>query len=58
MCNNNKLTKKASEIEKRFKAEMAVKGELQLSEQLNGFTFPKTPIITNTQLNQIQFYNW
>ncbi len=58
MCNNTKLTKKASEIEKRFEAEMALKGQLQLSEQLNGFTFPKTPIITNSQPNSIQFYNW
>ncbi len=58
MCYNTKLTRKASEIEKRFTADMAVKGELQPNEQISGFSFPKTPIITNALPKTIQFYHW
>jgi len=58
MCYNTKLTRKAAEIEKRFKADLVVQNELQLSEQISGFNFPKTPVITKDFPNSIHFYNW
>lgn len=58
MCYNTKLTRKASEIEKRFKAELVVQNELQLSEQISGFNFPKTPVITNSSPKSVQLYHW
>ncbi len=58
MCYNTKLTRKASEIEKRFAADMAVKGKLQPNKQISGFSFPKTPIITNAEPKTVQFYHW
>lgn len=58
MCYNTKLTRKASEIEKRFAADMAVKGELQPNKQISGFSFLKTPIITNAHPKSVQFYHW
>ena len=58
MCNNIKLTKSAVEIQKRFKVELVANLQLQPSEQIKGFLFPKTPIITNIQPKSLQLFNW
>ena len=58
MCYNTKLTKKATEIELRFKAifeDMELYNEL---DEINAFSHPKTPIITSLSQNNIQFFQW
>ena len=58
MCFNTKLTRAAAEIKKRFDADMAIETRLNLSNQISGFNFPKTPVITNEDKRVIQNYNW
>ena len=57
MCYHSQQTKTALEIIKRFKAEMA-NPDLFVPKVYNGFDYPKTPIILNTQTDKIKFYHW
>lgn len=58
MCFHSKQSKDAQTVEKRFNAKVKdVTSFNQLSE-FNGYTFPKTPIITNESINEIQMYHW
>lgn len=57
MCFHSKQTKKAVELEHRFRARFD-KPEVYQPSIFNGFQFPKTPVITNNQPDQIQLLNW
>lgn len=57
MCFHSKQSKDAQALESRFKAK--VKNNLVVqSEYYNGFTFPKTPVISNLDSNIIDNYTW
>ncbi len=57
MCFHSKQTKKAVELEHRFRARFD-KPETYQPSIFNGFQFPKTPVITNNQPEHIQLLNW
>jgi putative SOS response-associated peptidase YedK len=57
MCFHSKLTTDAKSLEKRFKAKFD-SADFIIQPCYNGFTFPKTPVITNQNLNLIQLYSW
>lgn len=57
MCFHSKQTKKAVELEHRFRARFD-KPEAYQPSIFNGFQFPKTPVITNNQAQEIQLLNW
>lgn len=57
MCFHSKQSKSAQELKHRFKANF--KDEKGFTPSIyNGFQFPKTPIITNKQPNEIQLFSW
>jgi len=58
MCFHSKQTKSAQEVENRFNAKIEKKELFQSQENINGFIFPKNPIITDEKPNIIQLYNW
>lgn len=58
MCFYSKQTKKAQEVQNRFHAKIESIDLFSTSENYNGFTFPKTPIITNKDNSLIQMVNW
>ena len=58
MCFHSKQSKDAQTLEKRFKAKLKNKDFVVNSERYNGFTFPKTPVITNVNKQEIQLFNW
>lgn len=58
MCFHTIQNKLAVQIEKRFNAKMKDKQEFAPHEHINGFTFPKTPIITDEHPKMIEHYNW
>ena len=58
MCFHSKQSKKAQEAEKRFNAKVEDKANFLISDHINAFTFPKTPVITNEDYKLIQNVNW
>jgi hypothetical protein len=58
MCFHTIQNKLAVQIERRFKAKIRDKLEFATHEHINGFTFPKTPIITNKHPEVIEYFNW
>lgn len=58
MCFHTIQSKLATQIEKRFKAKIKDVQEFAPQEHINGFAFPKTPIITNKNPEIIEHYNW
>jgi putative SOS response-associated peptidase YedK len=58
MCFHTIQNKLAVQVERRFKAKIRDKKEFATHEHVNGFTFPKTPIITNEHPEVIEHYNW
>ena len=56
MCFHSKQSKSAQELKNRFKATFENEA-LFHPAVYNGFQFPKTPVITNTQPNTIQLFN-
>jgi len=58
MCFHSKQTKKAVEVESRFNAKIDDAALFNPQSEINGFTFPKTPIITNKRPELIQHYQW
>jgi putative SOS response-associated peptidase YedK len=58
MCFHTKQTKSIQELEQRFKAKFVSESDLIRSETINGFSFPKTPVIINQQPDLIQGLNW
>jgi putative SOS response-associated peptidase YedK len=58
MCFHSKQTKLALEVENRFKAEIKDIQNFKPSANINGFNFPKTPVIIDNKPNEIIHYNW
>ncbi|AWG22600.1 DUF159 family protein [Flavobacterium faecale] len=58
MCFHTIQNKLSKQIEKRFKAKMRDESLFATQDSINGFTFPKTPIITNEHPDIIEHYNW
>ena len=58
MCFHTIQSKLALQIERRFNSRIRDKKEFVPHEHINGFTFPKTPIITNEHPEIIEHYNW
>jgi putative SOS response-associated peptidase YedK len=57
MCFHSKQTKKAIELEHRFRAKF--ENETAYTPLIfNGFTFPKTPVISNQFPEKIEMMNW
>ncbi|MCC6818550.1 MAG: SOS response-associated peptidase [Bacteroidia bacterium] len=57
MCFHSKQTKKAIELEHRFRAKFE-QDSLFTPSIFNGFQFPKTPVIANDNSNTIKLFNW
>jgi putative SOS response-associated peptidase YedK len=58
MCFHSKQTKLALEVENRFNAKIDNISNFKPQENINGFDFPLTPIITDETPNIISHYNW
>lgn len=58
MCFHSKQTKLALEVQARFKAKIKDLNNFKPSEHINGFEFPKTPIIIDKNPAEIIHYNW
>jgi len=59
MCFTYSLNTKIKSLEARFNAK-TISQEQNFSNvySVNGFTFPKMPVITDSEPNTINFYNW
>ena len=58
MCFHSKQSKDATTVQNRFKATIKDTALFNSQSEFNGFTFPKTPIITNAEPQIIQHFNW
>lgn len=58
MCFHSKQTKSALEVENRFNAKVDNTIEFKTQTHINGFDYPKTPIIIDENPNIITHYNW
>lgn len=58
MCFHSKQTKTAQQVENRFNAKIEKIELFKTSDNINGFDFPKTPIITDEKPSLIQHFNW
>jgi putative SOS response-associated peptidase YedK len=58
MCFHTELTKIAIELETRFEATFDNPLEFQPHNHINGFEFPKTPVIIDEKPQIITQYNW
>ncbi|MDP4241001.1 MAG: SOS response-associated peptidase [Bacteroidota bacterium] len=58
MCFYSRQTKKAVELVNRFKARIVNELQFELAYEYNGFSFPKTPVITNKDKSVIDFLQW
>lgn len=57
MCFHSKQSKSAQELKNRFKAKFT--DELLFTpSDYNGFSYPKTPVITNINPENIEFFSW
>jgi len=58
MCFYSKLSKTAIELENRFNAKIDKIELFTPTNQFNGFTFPKTPVISNANSRLINLFQW
>lgn len=58
MCYRTKLNAKLSELEKAFESRFNEPEAYMPMEEINAFTFSRTPVITNENREEIQMYNW
>ncbi|AOW20748.1 SOS response-associated peptidase [Urechidicola croceus] len=58
MCYQTRITKKREELQDRFRVDISELGDFESLEVLSAFDFPKTPVITNTNPDKIQLFNW
>lgn len=58
MCFHSKQSKTAVKVENRFNAKRERPDLIITSDNFNGFTFPKTPVITNLDKTVIKNYQW
>jgi putative SOS response-associated peptidase YedK len=58
MCFFTQQTKTAQEIENRFNAKIEHLEQFKTNQKINGFSFPKTPIITSQNTALIKHFQW
>jgi len=58
MCYQTRLIKKREEIMERFNTALDALNDYNPTEFCSAFDFPKTPIITNKNSRNIEFFNW
>ncbi|GAB2771746.1 SOS response-associated peptidase [Salinimicrobium soli] len=58
MCYRTKLNAKIVDIEKAFEATFVEPYLYDPKEEINGFDFSGTPVITDASTSEILFYNW
>ena len=58
MCFYTSLDKTKENIKRRFKADFETSPWFEQQETINGFTFPKTPVIANNNPEIIQPFSW
>ncbi|MFA9212200.1 MAG: SOS response-associated peptidase, partial [Moraxellaceae bacterium] len=58
MCFHSKQSADAQRLKKRYKASFPQELAFQPSDEVNGFTHPHCPIITNTDPTTIQLASW
>ncbi len=58
MCFRTKLNSKIREIEKTFDAVFIEPDSYHPQEEINGFDFSPTPVITDANSGEIQMFNW
>ena len=58
MCFFTKLNHKAEKIEKHFKAQFEFFNSYKPQDIINGFDFPKTPVIKNSSRFTIEMLQW
>lgn len=58
MCFHSKQSKSATEVQNRFKAVIDDPSMFKAQNHINGFDFPKTPVILDEKPNIITQLNW
>lgn len=58
MCYRTKLNSKIEKIERAFESSFLEPQEYEPKQEINGFDFCKTPVITNEGPGEIQMYHW
>ena len=58
MCYHIKIENSLKNIEKRFNAIYSAKDQFKSQKNINGFSLPQLPVITNKKPNQIQLLHW
>ncbi len=58
MCFYTRQSKEAVELERRYNAKIEQNALFKPQDVINGFTFPKTPVVAHTQPGRIRFFNW
>ncbi|MDZ7615117.1 MAG: SOS response-associated peptidase [Flavobacteriaceae bacterium] len=58
MCFYSKLTKKAEEIESRFKATFIDKSRYVPNNEIKAFDFPQLPVICSANPSALDFFSW
>jgi putative SOS response-associated peptidase YedK len=58
MCFHSQQSKTAQNLMHRFSAIVKEKNTFDPQGYINGFTFPKTPVIANNSKNEIQLFYW
>ena len=58
MCFHNSQSQEAQKLQKRFKAEFKNKFAYKPIFHASGFTFPKWPVIKNTEKDKIDLLSW
>ena len=58
MCFYSRQTKKAIELINRYNARIVNELQFEMANEYNGFSFPKTPVITNKDMSVIDHLQW
>lgn len=58
MCYHTKLNAKLSEIERAFDARFIEPEAFTPMEEINAFSFMKTPVVTDENQGEIEMFNW
>jgi putative SOS response-associated peptidase YedK len=58
MCFHSQHTANAQALKNRFKARFQEEIKYSPSNEVNGFTHPNLPIVTNEEPNALQLYQW
>lgn len=58
MCYRTKLNSRISRIEKTFEANFIEPEKYKPQQEINAFTFPRTPVITDEGPGEILFFQW